>query len=453
MEKICVGYARVDFTPDEPIPLYGYGISSARMSNRVLDRLFLTCLAFVDELGERALIYGIDACTPGNVCTERWRPAVSRVTGVPDDRIMVSATHTHSGPAFNNFDEPSIERLKDRLEELFIQAAQAAIADCKPASASCANVETQHLTFVRRYVLKDGSYAGANYGRFDRSPVKCPESKADSTLRLLKFQREGDKDILVANFQAHPLLTGGETRYDISSDFVGPMRDKVEQELNCHMLYITGGAGNLNPMSVIECKNRYGDHVAHGQALADYAVKAEGTYEPIRLGGVRSLSQVKVFATNHAEDHKVEQAKKLLKQWKTPADMKRCTELAQQMGFNSVYHAEFVIQKAAMGDKQDIELNAIAIGDVAFVFANYEMFDTNANQIRNSSPFAFTCVCTSCNVDEDHGYMYIPSQLGYDHGGYSADSCVFAPGAGEKLASEYVHMLYRMFDRDEVNRY
>ena len=453
MSKLCVGYSRVDFTPDESIPLYGYGISSERMSTRVLDRLFLTCLALEDEQGERALIYGIDACTAGNVCTERWRPAVSRATGVPVERIMVSATHTHSGPAFSNFDEPSIDRLKDRLEELFVRVAQEALADCKPATASCAKVATQHLTFVRRYVLADGSYAGANYGRFDRVPIKCAESKADPMLRLLKFQREGGKDILVANFQSHPLLTGGQDRYDVSSDFVGPMRDKVEQELDCHVLYITGGAGNLNPRSVIKEENRYADHVAHGQALADYAIQAEGTYEPITLGKVRSLSRVKVFPTNHAEDCKVEQAKELLEQWKTPADMERCTELAQQMGFNSVYHAEFVIQKAAMGEEQDIELNAISVGDVAFVFANYEMFDTNANQIRDGSPFGFTCVCTSCNVDEDHGYMYIPSQLGYDHGGYSADSCVFASGAGEKLASEYVHMLYRMFDRDEANRY
>lgn len=447
MERFFVGYARADYTPKESIPLYGYGISSQRMSNRVLDRLYLTCLAFTDHRGERALIYGIDACSPGNACTQRWRPAVSRVTGIPVERIMVSATHTHSGPAFGNFDEPSIDRLKERMEELFVQTAQAALADSKPATASCASIQTHGLTFVRRYVLEDMSYAGANYGRFDASPVKCHESKADPMLRLLKFRREGGKDIVVANFQAHPLLTGGQTRYDISSDFVGPMRDKMERELNCDVLYFTGGAGNLNPASVISAENVFTDHVSHGEALAGYAIEAEKNYQLVTLGCVQNLSRMKLFPTNHSEDHKVDAAKNLLDQWKTPDDFERCTELGRELGFNSLYHAEFVIEKAAMGHEHDIELNAISIGDVAFVFANYEMFDVNANEIRNGSPFAFTCVCTSCNMDEDHGYMYIPSQMGYDHGGYSADSCAFFPGAGEELAREYVHMLYRLYHR------
>ena len=39
----------------------------------------------------------------------------------------------------------------------------------------------------------------------------------------------------------------------------------------------------------------------------------------------------------------------------------------------------------------------------------------------------------------------IPSQMGYDHGGYSADACAFGPGTGEKLAREYVYMLYELY--------
>ena len=453
MAAFCVGFARADFTPDESVPLRGYGLSSQRMSQTVLDHLYLTCLAFTDEQGERALVYAMDTCSPGNICTERWRPAVSRATGVPVERIMVSGSHTHSGPALDNFDEPSMDRLRARLEELFVQVALEALADSKPATAYSAKIETRNLTFIRRFVKEDGSYVGSNYGTFATGRVKCPESKADSMLRLLKFRREGGKDIVIANFQAHPLITGGAAKYDLSSDFVGPMRDKLEQELDCHAVYFQGGSGNLNATSAIKAWRIYQDHVSHGQALADYAIKAEGTYEPLELGKVRNLSRVKVFPTNHSEDHRVADAKKVLELWNDPKESARSREFAQEMGFNSVYHAEFVIQKAAMGEEQDIELNAIAIGDVAFAFANYEMFDTNANQIRDGSPFGFTCVCTSCNVEEDHGYMYIPSQMGYDHGGYSADSCVFAPGTGEKLASEYVHMLYELFDRDECGRY
>ena len=131
MDQCYVGYARADFTPDESVPLRGYGLSSERMSQNVLNQLYLTCLAFRDEQGECALIYAMDICSPGNVCTERWRPAVSRATGIPMERIMVSGSHTHSAPALDSLDDPSIVRLKERLEVLFVQTAQAALADCR----------------------------------------------------------------------------------------------------------------------------------------------------------------------------------------------------------------------------------------------------------------------------------------------------------------------------------
>ena len=307
------------------------------------------------------------------------------------------------------------------------------------------------MTFVRRCVMEDGSYAGANYGKIGPVRIKCFESKADPMLRLLKFRREGGKDIVLANFQAHPLLTGGMTKCDLSSDYVGVMRDKLEQELDCQVIFFQGGAGNLNPNCYIKEKRVYTDYLSHGQALADYAIKAESTYEPIKLGRVRNLSRVKTFPVDHSQDHRADDARKLLAEYKSPEDFERCTELAQQMGFNSVYHPELLLEKAAMGSEQDIELNTITIGDVAFAFANYEMFDTNANEIRNYSPFRMTFVCTSCNIDEDHGYMYIPSRVGFDHGGYTVDSCAFFPGIGEKMAREYGYMLYEMYHPDDLN--
>ncbi len=450
MDKLYVGYARVDYTPEESVPLRGYGKSSERMSKNVLDPLYVTCLAFRDEAGQAALAFAMDVCSPGNVCTERWRPAVSRATGIPMERIMVSGSHNHSSPAFDNFEEPSIDRLKDRLEVQFVEVAQAALADCAPATACCTEAKTHKLNFVRRHILEDMTYAGDNYGRLDRVPIKCYETKADPMLRLLKFRREGKKDIMVVNFQVHPHRTGGLTAPDISSDIVGSMRAKLERELDCQVVYFQGGGGNINPTSYIKEDNITADYIEHGEALADYAIKAESTYEPVKLGRLQNLSRVKTFPVDHSQDHRADDARKLLAEYKSPEDFERCTELAQQMGFNSVYHPELLLEKVAMGPEQDIELNVFTIGDVAFAFANYEMFDTNANEIRNYSPFKMTFVCTSCNLDEDHGYMYIPSQIGFDHGGYTVDSCAFFPGTGEKMAREYGYMLCELYHPDDL---
>ena len=51
---------------------------------------------------------------------------------------------------------------------------------------------------------------------------------------------------------------------------------------------------------------------------------------------------------------------------------------------------------------------------------------------------AATFVLTCSNAD----YDYVPSALGFDHGGYSADSCHFLPGTGELLAQAFIDLLH-----------
>jgi hypothetical protein len=85
----------------------------------------------------------------------------------------------------------------------------------------------------------------------------------------------------------------------------------------------------------------------------------------------------------------------------------------------------------------DIPLSAISIGDIGFVSAPYEMFDTNGIAVKSESPFKMTFVCAYTNGD----YGYIPSSLAYSHGGYEVSSCCFVSGTGEELANKMVSML------------
>ena len=44
----CAGYGRADITPRFSVPLQGYGKVERRMSERILDKLYATCVAFSD---------------------------------------------------------------------------------------------------------------------------------------------------------------------------------------------------------------------------------------------------------------------------------------------------------------------------------------------------------------------------------------------------------------------
>jgi len=437
---LYAGYAKVDITPQESVPLRGYGATSHRMSRNILSPLYVTCIAFTDEQGQTVLVYTADMTSGGQACSKRFRPAISRATGIPLDQIMVACTHTHSAPDTDNKEKESIVRYEDLLEERFLRAAQLALEDRAPARMFVTRVETQGLNFVRRYILVDGTPAGDNYGHFDLSPIARHESIPDREMQLVKLVREDKKDIVLANFQTHPHRTGGGKKYDVSADIIGVMREKMEAVLGCSFAYFTGGSANINPTSRIPEENIYKDFVAHGAAMADYAIQAEGTYTEVKPGPVRAEKVVLTMPTDHSLDGRAQLGRKLYDRVLAGEDKKKVGEEAKAAGFNSIYHCVFAAQKAQLPAEIDIELNAVAAGGLGFAVAPYEMFDTNGMQIKRGSPFAMTFVLAHANG----GMGYVPSRLGFRNGGYSTDSCKFQPGAGEVFAEALVKQLEKL---------
>ena len=85
---------------------------------------------------------------------------------------------------------------------------------------------------------------------------------------------------------------------------------------------------------------------------------------------------------------------------------------------------------------------AFSVGELGFVTAPYEMFDTQGVTIKEESPFPATFVITCCN----DGLGYIPSMEGFNNNTYEANNGKFMPGTGEALAEEYVKMLQSLYE-------
>ena len=139
-QPFLVGYGRVDITPLESVPLRGYGNTSRRMSQNILDPLYATCLAMTDQSGTTLLLYALDLCVFGPISAARLRPNLSKATGIPQDRIMLSNSHTHSAPDLENTEVPSAARYLDQLDQWLLAAAALALDDRKPAQMEIADV-------------------------------------------------------------------------------------------------------------------------------------------------------------------------------------------------------------------------------------------------------------------------------------------------------------------------
>ncbi len=433
--KLLVGFGRTDITPLEPVPLRGYGNTSRRISKIVIDRLTASCLAFSDDTGSTVLAFALDLCSAVDAFLGRMDVAVGKAVGVDPERVLLSCSHNHSSPDVGNREQESIPRYLDYLEKQLIAAAKEAMADRSPARLFAGSIRTEGLNHIRRYVMDDGSFGGDNYGDFKNHHPVRHESEADRTLQMLRIEREGKKDILLANFQMHPHRMGGARDPRITADIVGAFRSAMEHQHGCLFAYFTGGSGNMNGHSRIPEENITPDYAAHGMKLAEYADQVE--FRELPAGPVRFASRKLELPVNHTTDGLVPEAEKLAKRWKDGEPIASLLPDLRANGFNSPYHANAVVSRSKLGSALEMPIWAFSIGGAAFACAPYEMFDTNGKEIKDASPFDTTFILTCTNA----AFGYFPSALGFRNGGYSADTCRFMPGVGEQTAEEFIRII------------
>ena len=458
MEKnlptIQVGFGAGDITPDWPIGLQGFGNEATRISTDIATRIYIYCVAITDSKNETVLIMSLDA--GGGGFYQDIFPSIEKEFGIPQDHMLLSALHQHSTPYGG-------DRYNALLARVGVEAVRQALADRAPATMYTNKVTTEALSFVRNYIANDpaGSIVGDNYnGAIGLEyGYKCHESESDKEMRLVKFVREnGKKPIIMVNFQAHPHLgAGGANITKSHADWPGIMRDTVAEKLGAHCIYFSGAGGNLNSTSRIKSENISTDWLHHGQRAADYVIDAENSYKEAKLGDIKRKVVTNPYPTNHSLDHLLEEATYIHNLCKENFDQAK-VEVKNYPNLHSIYHATSIVIKAARGPSYDLTIGAITLGDVAFTSHPYEMFDTNGMELRSGTvgnpnyeshqqkenPFPMTFVCTLSN-----GHLgYVPSRLGYTNGGYSTDIAYLAPGAGERLVSDYLDILNELHASD-----
>lgn len=432
-----IGYGRANVTPEVSVGLTGYGNTTDRMSDNILSYLYITCLAVTDAEGNTVLLYGLDATKSDKDVTNAMRGAVSRATEVPKENIMISATHTHSGPEIT---DPVFQNL---IMTGAVEAAQQALADRQEATLKVGTVKTEGLTFVRHYVQENGNVVGDNFGDKDASPIVGHTTEEDSDMQLMHFVREG-KDIVLMNFQAHPTWTGSASSYDISADFVGACREKMETELDCNFLYFTGAAGNLNAFSRIAEEKTVSGYKEHGSALAQYAIDAMDTLTEVSTGAVE-IGSLNVECVYDYDDGDLGEYVSIVTKAYTAGGGSAAAAAGRPYGINSIYHARAIIRRArdkeSAGYSSMVTINTVSFGDVAFAMAPFELFCDTGKQIKEGSPYDMTFVLTLAN---DHN-GYIATETAFEHGCYEVDNRYFVRGTAENVGANMVTLLEEVY--------
>ncbi len=443
-EGFSVGYSRQDITPIS-WPTLSYSGDYAKSAH---DPLQITCVALSD--GEKiALICTVDMRNIGAALIQKTKEYLTKDLAkkygieIPFENIYINSSHSHSAVDCN-YDDPSVIKWKSQVYYKKLPLlTEEALRDLTPAEAYSGKSHTEGITFVRRYIRADGTFAGIHMTDKTNSPIVRHETEADTEMRVLRFDREGDKkDVVMVNYQTHYGSASGLYPDQISADFVHTFREAMEKDGQYLFSYCNGASGNLNFQSNISGERKYANFVLGTPHLVDVAKQAIASEEKMETGPLQIAHSDYNMKRRTYSEERVAQAKEVNAATKDSPAQK---ELIAKYGFQSRYEAS-AVANAVTSESSDVPFTAITFGDVGFVCAPYEMFDTNAQEVRAASPFKMTFVFGYTNGS----YSYIPSALAWKNGGYEVYTCVFNEGCGEEFAGEMVRLLKVCYD--EANK-
>lgn len=440
MENLSVGFARVDITPKEPVPLGGFGNTMKRFFKTVRDPLTGNCFAITDEKDTTVLLITCDATVMEKDVADGIRDGIEARYGIPRAQTIITATHTHAGPDMHSKCEQML-RYYEYMTMRIISAAGLALADRRPAKMYMGDVETEGMNFVRHYQNTDSQgvvhYFGDNFGTQVLDETTKHITDVDPTLHVLKFVREGCKDLVLTNFRGHPVIVGGSKKYDMSADCLAQFCREAEKRGDLTVAYFQGAAGNVNCTSRIVAEKKGRDCVVYGQQLAGYLFRALENMRPVETAPILVTNRIFEAPVNHTTDHLLKEATWLRQTWNETGDTAWVKREGAPYGIRSPYHAGVIVTRTRLPATLSEELSAVTIGNLAFVAAPNELFDTLSVYVEEHAPFDKVLTLGYANGH----FGYIPSKLGYEYTCYESDTTRYAPGAGEKLAQMLCTML------------
>ncbi len=260
------GVARVTVTPREPIFMKGYG-SRTKPSEGVRQDLFVKALALQDETGATSVLVTSDLHSYTRRMSDTIADAVQKRHGVPRERLVLNASHTHSGPAvtgeavlrpsedINAEQEAVIRRYTAQVLDQIVGLIGRAIENLAPAAvafgqgAAGFGVNRRRIAAGRRHLP----------GPVDQDVPVLSVRGPDSALRAVVF-----------GYACH--ATSAPADYQIGGDWPGYAQAAIEQvNPGATAMFVTGCGADCDPVprSAVDLPPLYGQTMgaAVGQVL------------------------------------------------------------------------------------------------------------------------------------------------------------------------------------------
>ncbi len=445
--SLRAGAAAVDITPRE-FPVNMPGGFNANPADGAHDPLHVRALVLSREKETVAIIV-VDTLGLSRETADEAKAAIERRCGIPPQRVLMCATHTHSAPPSGaKSGPPQAVAYRQILLDGIVEAASQAQAALRPATVGYGVHPLPEEVFNRRWYLKPGKMPPNPFGRFDAvkmnpgtSPdvLDRPAGPTDPSLTVLSVQDTRRKPLaLLANYALH--YVGGIPQGKVSADYFGEfarlMPSRLRGDEHFVAMMSNGASGDINniPFLVTRPPREPFEQVRIvAQKAADAAWHAWRSIESHQSDVVLGMVQREIELRYRRPTAEELAAAKAVLAITDANEREKLPRLAEHYARNTVAAAE------RTEDTVKVVLQAVRIGDFAICAIPFEVFCEIGLDLKKRSPFARTIVISHANGS--NGYLPTPEQ--HRLGGYETwlGTCRVQEDASVIIANQLIEML------------
>lgn len=430
------GAFAVDITPAE-FPVIVNGGFLDRIATEAHDRLYARAIV-MEQGAVRIAIVVADSCMmPRNLLDHAKDIAAAR-TGIPVERMLISATHTHSAPAAmgclgSDADEKYASSLAERLAAAIEGAAQRVV----PARAGWTVIDDFEHTHTRRWILRPDRMKTDPFGArtvranmhpgYENPDAIAPSGPVDPAISMLSLQSVDGKPLaLLANYSMHYF---GAT--PVSSDYYGLFAAAMAKRIGGGITLMSQGtSGDQMWMDY----GRPKDDITMQTYAEQVAAVAWSAYQKIEYQTSPSLAMAE---TKLSVRRRVPDAPRL--QW--ARELLAATGGGKPRNQTEVYAREQVLLHAE--PVRELRLQALRVGELGITAIPNEVFAITGLKLKSQSPLRPTLNIELANGAE--GYIPPPEQ--HRLGGYTtwpARTAALETEAEPKIVEHVLQLLEKV---------
>jgi hypothetical protein len=450
-KQLLAGAAVSVLTPNLGVSLCG--AMQDRQAQNIHDDLCARCLV-LDNGDVRLALVVLDLIAARKEWLSEIKHQINGFTGIPMSNILVSCTHTHTGPTPVNVFQSNVE--KDYLKWAAPRVADAvrvAVQRLQPARAGAAICAEPRAVFNRRYFMKPGVKLPSPFpGVEDRvrmnpgvenPDIVKPAGPTDPDVAVLAVQKanrpDGQPLAVFASYALH--YVGGMPPTDVSADYFGAVCDQLHE--------LTGGPrrdprqpfvallanGCFGDINNIDVRKRQRQPYPYYQMYTVAGMVARTIHEAWK--GVRYHDWLTLAVKEKSLDLAVRKP--------TAAEVQQAREIlakAPQGPLKTLpeIYARETVQLADWPDRFKTTVQVLRIGDLAICALPGEPFCQTGLDIKAKSPFKRTMMVGMAN---DYA-GYLPTEEQHALGGYEtwrAKSSFLEVTAATKIQAAALELL------------